>query len=424
MVNAGHRLVGRQKHSLLSISCTKMAKNKPVVPPPSVSDMKQKKNKTVAVEPAFFSITDFLTSSNKLGTALPASPEALAGEDASSSDSDSDVSLDERVLMLQRFNDGDDAVDWIGEFAGTSEDDDDNDDERVAGDTPEADSAAEAEVAVVKKSRGKKPSRAVRLPVDVAPPNPTPVPQKQLLATISGRPIVTHSHREQPDIIGAAPLVRSTALTASRAVEASATSGMRADALAGIPVFKKEPTSAPSKQAAPVAPLEKNRADIEIIARQRALKPARSAVAAFSPVDPKLCLYVGNLPHDAALGSDDAIKAALQQFGKVRSVHVEVNNNGKPAGFGYVEFKTTSSVDAAVKSVKSSAASVELAGRPLRLQAYTSDLNYRNPDGSRKREKVKAPVPIKTAAGRGGIHKGQRTPFSGSKRRRDPDDKD
>jgi hypothetical protein len=324
-------------------------------------------------KPLASTVAEFLSSSAKLGTARPVSPEAAAESD---SDSDSEVSLDERVLMLQRFNDEENGVDWIGEFAGSSEEEGGSDDEED--EESEGDEEAEA------RHRGslRRGGSEARKPA----------------VTISGRPAPPLPKAPQPQAPRAA--VRSSALTAPRAVEAEAIPSVRADALAGIPVFKKEPISAPAKRGPTAAhPADGLREDGAAPTSEppaaggpktsRPPKPARPALPAFMPEEPERCLYVGNLPHDAS--SDAAVKEALKRFGKVRQVHLEVNNNGKPAGFAYVEFKAPSSVAAAVEGA--SATPLEVGGRPLRLLAYTPNLNYRNPDGSRKREKAgKAPA--------------------------------
>jgi RNA recognition motif-containing protein len=81
--------------------------------------------------------------------------------------------------------------------------------------------------------------------------------------------------------------------------------------------------------------------------------------------------------------SPAAVSAALARFGRVR-VHFEVSNSGRPAGFGYAEFES-----AAAAAAASGAAGLAVDGRELRVAPYTAQSNFRNADGSRRKEKKK-----------------------------------
>ena len=88
-------------------------------------------------------------------------------------------------------------------------------------------------------------------------------------------------------------------------------------------------------------------------------------------------------------------------------MHIEVNNSGKSAGFGYVELASPALAVALLQRL--GARDVPVVGRPLRLAAYSEAINHRNPDGSRKRrvrgKKVKKDKP---SGGGGGARGGNR----------------
>jgi hypothetical protein len=345
------------------------------------------------------------------------------------------------VLMLQRLNDDGAGADWIGEFAGTSDEDSDEGGAGTGdGEGHETDESTRSSIDAESRPTSK-------LRVSTSARNVKGDAKRAATATISGRSSAAaqpvKQTRPAPSPAAAVSAVRSSALTAPRAVEAATAPSMRADALAGIPVFKKEPTVAlKSRTSASLSALvpgggSGNEADVTAgtqpaAAPARAPKPARSAVAAFVPSDPERCVYIGNLPHDAAACSKSALQDVLEKsFGKVRTVHIEVNNNGKPAGFGYVEF---ASVAVAAKAGSEAGVStlpdgaLSMAGRPLRLLAYTHDHNYRNPDGSRKREKVKfsspgpqttTATPVSTGAGKKAAAERPVPPAAAGKRKRE-----
>jgi hypothetical protein len=99
-------------------------------------------------------------------------------------------------------------------------------------------------------------------------------------------------------------------------------------------------------------------------------------------------VVLGNVPHDATA---DAIAALLKAAAKAKPVrvHLEVRNNGDPAGLAYAEFGTAAGAAAVIDA--GAAGRLNLSGRPLRAMPYTPELNYRNPDGSRKRDKKGKP---------------------------------
>ena len=337
------------------------------------------------------SLSDFLSSAKDLGTAVPVVPsevdESEEEEDSvdNGDDAGSDLSIDERVLMLRRFQDGD-GEDWVGAYAGSSEDDDDDgpqpddeedDDNEENGDSS-GDDDEDEEVAPPPPIK-KKPSQVAAL-------------EKIPRATISGHAAPLHK-KEQAAAV-AAPLVRSSALTAAvRPLDVASTSD-RADALAGIPVFRKEVAPAARRPRPPAAASPEEDAAAEGPRAPPAGRPpkppsSRPTVSAFVPADATRCAYVGNLPLDC---TSEQLQKALGTAGGVKAVHIEHNNNGRSAGFGYVEFSSTAGVAGAVRAaaaVGESGSALALGGRELRIVPYTKDLNYRNPDGSRKREKKK-----------------------------------
>lgn len=86
-------------------------------------------------------------------------------------------------------------------------------------------------------------------------------------------------------------------------------------------------------------------------------------------------LFVSNLPFDI---DDKTLRNAFP--GNVTSIHIECNNNGRPAGFAYVEFESES----LRASVFGNAP--EISGRTLRLSNFDPASSYRK-DGKRKRKK-------------------------------------
>jgi uncharacterized membrane protein YgcG len=126
--------------------------------------------------------------------------------------------------------------------------------------------------------------------------------------------------------------------------------------------------------------------------------------AAFVPAAEAHCVYVGGMSFDATAADVQRVAA---RFGKVVKAHLELNNNHTPAGFGYVEFASAAEAQKAIadteafkalakdkphkgeKPAERVANEAQAAARPFKVLAYTPALNYRNPDGSRKRSNEK-----------------------------------
>jgi hypothetical protein len=101
------------------------------------------------------------------------------------------------------------------------------------------------------------------------------------------------------------------------------------------------------------------------------------------PADARATVFVANFPLDA---TPEAVAGALAAAGlAAKRVHFEVGNSGRPTGFGYAELASPAAAAAAVAAPASSA--LEVGGRALRVSAYTPESNYRNADGSRRRDK-------------------------------------
>lgn len=72
-------------------------------------------------------------------------------------------------------------------------------------------------------------------------------------------------------------------------------------------------------------------------------------------------LYVGNLPYSA---TDDSLRDFFETHGRTSSVAVIVDREtGRSRGFGFVEFETDASAEAAREALDGK----EMDGRPLRV---------------------------------------------------------
>jgi RNA recognition motif-containing protein len=72
-------------------------------------------------------------------------------------------------------------------------------------------------------------------------------------------------------------------------------------------------------------------------------------------------LYVGNLPYSA---TDESLREVFEQHGATASVAVIVDREtGRSRGFGFVEFETDASAEAAREALDGK----EMDGRPLRV---------------------------------------------------------
>lgn len=69
-------------------------------------------------------------------------------------------------------------------------------------------------------------------------------------------------------------------------------------------------------------------------------------------------VFVGNLPFSA---TEQSVSALFEEFGTVTNVKMPLRDDGKPKGFAFVAFTTGK------QAQKASEASLELDGRPLRI---------------------------------------------------------
>ena len=268
-----------------------------------------------------------------LGSARPVAQTASSAVAKDADDEASDYSEDERVLALRvaRSEEHGGNNDWLEQFEPSDEEEESEEEESPP--PPRAKAAAPARPAPASLSAAPVTSGAMTS----AWRSSVVVTKERLVASKKRK-------REGVDANASTepPVKAALAKNAKSAADAADTTASR--------------TSAPD---APVA--------------------KRALPAAFMTSKPTACLFVRNLPLDASAAS---IRGILARFGDVRRVHLETNNSGRPAGFGYVEFETPAAAAAARATT-----GLTLDGRDLSLAAYTADANYRNADGSRKREK-------------------------------------
>jgi len=322
------------------------------------------KAKTVAKSaPAALGIANFLASA-PLALLSAARPVAVAPAGADDEDEDEDGEgsgddEDERLLELRRltneeeFGEDGEGNDWMAHFAGSSEEEDEEEGDGGSG--------AEEEAGEEEDEEEEEEEEEAPPP----PPRKAAKPAKPPSASLQARPALA---------LGAEASARVTVLEAR---------GGKAEgrATAATAAAQSAPAAQSAAAAAPPPPP----------------KEKRPLPAAFLPKDARACIYAGNLPLDADTG---ALSAKLAAFGVVKRVHLELGNNGKPQGFGYVEFATPAAAAAAA------AGAFELAGRAAKLLPYTPELNYRNPDGSRRKEKKKKQKDAVEEGGGGGGGRG------------------
>jgi len=332
-----------------------------------------------------------------------------------------DAKEDDRLLELRRLTkeeDDENEEDWIGRYVPSDEEEEGNGVRKKSVEVEEDEEEEEGE-----EERKPKGRRALRMdkkralasaaasqtnhPVNVSKGVAVPLPAhpKTLPPPLSKKlPPPPSSKRNSISIHGSA-LQAQTALPLTSVSKASVSvlsekTRKKEEEAGGIIDRSKATVAPPSSAGKPVS------GGGDASAMEKA--PKRPLPPAFIPQNPAACIYVGNLPLDS---TESQMSKLLAPFGALKCFHFEKSNNGKPAGFGYAEFSLPKSAAAAVacggggggggvaaggsKQQGGGTAPLTLGGRDLRCTAYTTEVNYRNPDGSRRKQKKSKQQPLK-----------------------------
>jgi len=339
-------------------------------------------------------LSAWLQTSSSLGGVEPiprdVSKEANDDEDEDEDDYDDDeeddASEDERLLQLRRLEDG---TDWMAlyekimrEGDGGEEKDDDDDDEY--------DDEAQKRPTFTKKNHEKK-SMAAKKAAQAAAKGSVPS-QPLAQSAIRAGGVALSSDAANVAIL---PRNSSTAFQKKQQLGQQSESSLQpAKSSETKKTFEKiESSSSQSIGGAGVGAggVKRSRPADETIVIEK--KEKRELPKPFVPFNPAGCVFVSNIPEGTP---PEAISKLLSSsFGKVKTVHYEKSNQGKDCSFGYVEFESQSSVKAAVASTTSSSTATATAtatgpsigGRTLKIDIFTPESNYRNADGSRRRNK-------------------------------------
>mmetsp|Transcript_1109 Transcript_1109/g.1527 ORF Transcript_1109/g.1527 Transcript_1109/m.1527 type:complete len:379 (-) Transcript_1109:180-1316(-) len=93
---------------------------------------------------------------------------------------------------------------------------------------------------------------------------------------------------------------------------------------------------------------------------------ASSSSSTFLQVDPKRCVYVGNIPYAA---TKQQLIEVLRKVGLVKDFRlISDEETGQPKGYGFCEFADASTARSAVRNLKE----CDFHGRPLRIEAADS----------------------------------------------------
>ena len=330
-----------------------------------------------------------------LGRAVGVTPvarEVVHDDDSDNSSDDSnddDDNEDERLLELRRLNDleegGEDGYgnDWIAGYADEGEEDDDSEDEEGEdGDDSEGDSEEQDSEPTPPPPPPPPPSRSKKVKVEAPPPPSAPLKvsavavvaaQNKGLVAGAAVPVTSIPAADVAALARVAGKVSKEKTAAAAAASASTTS-LEVNAAALLP--------GPARAKASSVPVV-NAPSTSDTATTAARAPKRPMPKAFVPVDIRSTVFLGNLPLDS---TDAALRTALTPFGKIATIHREVNNSGAPSGFGYAEFTSASAAAAAAGATTNAP---KLGAREIKVLVYTPALNYRKPDGSRNKEKKK-----------------------------------
>lgn len=418
-------------------------------------------------------LSSWLSSASNLGTTKPIersensddSSDSEGDDDSYEDDDNDDLSVDERILHLRRLRDEDedDGVDWLADFAREMDGEDDDDDSMDMDDDMEEDEDEEDEPPKKQKKDKKqetKSQKESKADKDVKAGDkkaknekkdkeiPPSKKDKEILPSKKDKKDVAKDKQAQqakskpheagkgPGAIVAKPVqideeafkkdIKLPVLTDPKTPGANLKQIETAKSIFEGKKNPKEETAGEEKSDAKKdAKKDKKQEQITPSAPSEVAgeeKAKRALPKAFVPSKASNCLFIGNLPVDKG---EAACKKALEETlgskkAKVVKVHLEVNNNGSLSGFGYVELNSESAVKdtlIAAKEGDQGARSVDICGREAKLLAYTPEMNYRNPDGSRRRNKKKEKLEAKWAAAAATGEKGDK-PATGMKRSR------
>jgi hypothetical protein len=288
-------------------------------------------------------------------------------DDEDDDDDEDDASEDERLLQLRRLEDG---TDWMALYEKIMRDGDEtemNDDEDDKGEKNTS----------LKKKYDKKPM----------------VTEKKTNSITSALSVGT-KQASVPSFIRAGGVAVSSSEAANVAIlpRNSSTISQKKQSAVVEPQIKQHPTKVIEKKAVvdeQIQPkinggnnVKRPRASDEVVSSTTTEKKVkRELPKPFIPVNSSECVFVSNIPEGTP--PEALSKLLSSSFGKVRTVHYEKSNQGKDCSFGYVEFESQSSVKSAIES----SSGPTIAGRVLKIGEFTPESNYRNADGSRKRNK-------------------------------------
>lgn len=367
---------------------------------------KQEKPAANADAVADASLSNWLAAAKDLGSAKPQVSNREPEEEVS--DDDDLDSLDERELQLARLQA--EGGDWLSEF---DEDDYDEDGDEGSSDEDEDEDEGEGEEYDLQPVKGQK---AVEKGKGGAAAQATAQPQAK--AAKSQESAKAQPQKQAATLAAAVPAVPTKpskpahSLTASAApvVSAEQVAVIREQAVAGIAGTKRARPQEEDEEEDEEG--QTGKAKPGKASRPEAVNK-RPLPLAFAPESEARTVFLRNLPFADQQGGEDgkaaaaapalkggipalveALSSALKAYGKVSRVHVEVSNSGKQCSFGYAEFKKEEGAQAAAAAT----AGVSVAGRTVEILPYTPALNYRNPDGSRRKEKSKEKKEAKKAA--------------------------
>jgi RNA recognition motif. (a.k.a. RRM, RBD, or RNP domain) len=322
-------------------------------------------------------IASFLQSAPTLGSAIPLERRKIKDDwlrtkeeddddndtdlDDDDDDNDSQISIDERLLLLRRLDDEKTGDDWM--LAYMDSEDEKNELEGDPGLEDEEDYERKPKKATIDKdAEEKKKSRS-----KIDPERNSKKIESNRDKTSSGDKPAKKLSANDSTSLRAGP-VSSKSIESFKPVLFDKSNQPQSSSTASA---SSVPSQAPLKDAAPketkAAPLPK----------EERVKPV-----AFKTGSAERCLYLNNLPLSA---TEKQLKQLLSS--KVSKVHFEVNNNGTRAPIAYVELSSKSEVDRVLERARSSP--LRLNERDLKVLPYSDALNYRRPDGSRRREKKK-----------------------------------
>eukprot|EP01029_Cantina_marsupialis_P022005 TRINITY_DN5346_c0_g1_i1.p1 TRINITY_DN5346_c0_g1~~TRINITY_DN5346_c0_g1_i1.p1 ORF type:complete len:309 (+),score=134.92 TRINITY_DN5346_c0_g1_i1:49-975(+) len=111
-------------------------------------------------------------------------------------------------------------------------------------------------------------------------------------------------------------------------------------------------------------------------------KKKKDVVRKLPQFAPHKTVHVKNLSFDVV---EDDLGDLFEDSGDIERVYLQMNNNGRSAGFGYVEFTKESAVHSAIANMNN----VKHKGRALKVEEYSSSMKYCRGSGKRKTKMLK-----------------------------------